>query len=41
MSEIVEMVDNYNEDKILKMIQWLLDNDKVIYENNAIKWKIK
>ncbi|MCF8298517.1 MAG: RecQ family ATP-dependent DNA helicase [Saprospiraceae bacterium] len=41
MYEIVSMVGNVNEDKILKMIQWLLDNDKVTYENNVIRWKNK
>ena len=38
--EVVANVKGVNEDKILKVIQWLLDNDKIIYnEHKKLAWR--
>ncbi len=38
--EVVSNVKSSNEDKILQVIQWLLDNDKLIYnEEKKLAWK--
>lgn len=39
IEELVKKIKNMNEDKVIKVIQWLLDNDKVKYENNMVSWK--
>ena len=32
MEEIVNSAGNINEDKLIKVVQWLLDNDKIHYD---------
>ena len=32
MEEIVNSSGNINEDKLIKVVQWLLDNDKIHYD---------
>ncbi|MDD5570158.1 MAG: RecQ family ATP-dependent DNA helicase, partial [Bacteroidales bacterium] len=40
IEEIVAKVKGAKEDKVIKVIQWLLDNGKVYYdEENKLKWK--
>ncbi|RLD58900.1 MAG: RecQ family ATP-dependent DNA helicase [Bacteroidetes bacterium] len=39
--EVVSKVKGGNEDKILKVIQWLLDNDKITYnEDKKLAWSL-
>jgi ATP-dependent DNA helicase RecQ len=33
LEEIAALVPNVNEDKVIRVIQWLLDNDKLGYDN--------
>ncbi len=38
--ELVNSVKNSKEDKTIKVIQWLIDNEKLIYdEENKLSWK--
>ena len=38
--EVVSLVKSGNEDKILQVIQWLLDNDKIIYDDEKkLVWR--
>jgi ATP-dependent DNA helicase RecQ len=40
MEEIMNQIKNINEDKIIKVIQWLLDNDKITYDaEQKLSWK--
>jgi len=40
VNELTEILDGVNEDNILKVIQWLLDNDKLIYnKDKKLLWK--
>ncbi len=40
LEEIASQVKNVNEDKIIKVVQWLLDNDKLYYdEQKNLSWK--
>jgi len=40
LTELVNSITNSREDKVLKVVQWLIDNDKLMYdENNKLKWK--
>ncbi len=36
--ELVASVSNLHEDKVIKVLQWLLDNDKIKYEQQKLKW---
>ncbi|PCH69184.1 MAG: recombinase RecQ [Bacteroidetes bacterium] len=39
LNEVVHSVRNSREDKTLKVIQWLMDNEKIVYESeNKLKW---
>ena len=38
IEEIVDKIKNVNKDKILKVIQWLLDKNKISYTDNKIIW---
>jgi ATP-dependent DNA helicase RecQ len=38
--ELVNAVKNSQEDKTIKVVQWLVDNEKLIYnEENKLAWK--
>ncbi len=38
--EVVTIVKSGNEDKVLQVIQWLLDNDKLIYnDEKKLMWR--
>ncbi|HVA98774.1 MAG TPA: ATP-dependent DNA helicase RecQ, partial [Bacteroidia bacterium] len=40
LNELVNSVKNYRDDKVIKVIQWLLDNDKLAYNHqNKLHWK--
>jgi len=40
LKELVTSITGANENKILKVIQWLLDNGKLTYDkNNKLQWK--
>jgi len=40
LEEIASKVKNVNEDKIIKVVQWLLDNDKLYYDQQQnLSWK--
>jgi ATP-dependent DNA helicase RecQ len=40
LSELVHSVKQIREDKVLKTIQWLIDNDKLSYnDDNLLEWK--
>lgn len=40
IEEIAGLVPNVNDDKIIKVVQWLLDNDKLIYDSQQkLHWK--
>ncbi len=40
IEEIAALVPNVNDDKIIKVVQWLLDNDKLIYDSQQkLKWE--
>jgi ATP-dependent DNA helicase RecQ len=39
MEEIIHQIKNPNEDKIIGVVQWLLDNDKIIYDQEQkLSW---
>jgi ATP-dependent DNA helicase RecQ len=39
MEEIVNSAGNINEDKLIKVVQWLLDNDKIHYDaEQKLSW---
>ena len=41
VEEITTEVKGVNEDKIIKVVQWLLDNDKLYYdEERKLSWKV-
>ncbi|MCD4747549.1 MAG: RecQ family ATP-dependent DNA helicase [Bacteroidales bacterium] len=41
IEDIANAVKGVHEDKIIKVVQWLLDNDKIIYDNNKmLHWNI-
>jgi len=41
IEEIAALVPNVNEDKIIKVVQWLLDNDKLHYNSQQkLQWKV-
>ena len=41
IEEIAVLVPNVNDDKIIKVVQWLLDNDKLIYNSHQkLQWKL-
>jgi ATP-dependent DNA helicase RecQ len=41
IEEIAAVVPQVNDDKIIKVVQWLLDNDKLEYNHeHKLKWKI-
>ncbi|MCB0804825.1 MAG: RecQ family ATP-dependent DNA helicase [Bacteroidales bacterium] len=35
---LAETLSGTNHDKIIKVIQWLLDNDKVVYQGQLLRW---
>lgn len=35
MNEIAQILHNINEDKVIKVVQWLLDNDIIIYSSRG------
>jgi ATP-dependent DNA helicase RecQ len=38
--ELIEKID-FNKDKALKVLQWLIDHNKIIYDqNNKLKWNL-
>jgi len=40
IKELADEVKGVNEDKIIKVIQWLLDNDKIMYNKTLdLSWK--
>lgn len=40
LEELAGLVKNVNEDKIIKVVQWLLDNDKLFYDQQKkLSWK--
>ena len=40
LSELVHKVTQVREDKILKTVQWLIDNNKLAYnDDNLLEWK--
>jgi ATP-dependent DNA helicase RecQ len=40
LEELAKKLENMNEDKMIKVIQWLLDNDKIIYDSEQkLRWK--
>jgi ATP-dependent DNA helicase RecQ len=42
IKELYEKMETANEDKTIKVIQWLLDNNKIIYDKSQrLKWKGK
>jgi ATP-dependent DNA helicase RecQ len=42
VEETTQLVRNVNEDKVIKVIQWLLDNEKVVYDKERrLTWKGK
>jgi ATP-dependent DNA helicase RecQ len=39
LSELVDTVKNSSEDKTIKVIQWLIDNEKIVHDsNNKLNW---
>ncbi len=41
IEEIAALVPNVNQDKVIKVVQWLLDNDKLHYDSQKkLIWKI-
>ncbi len=39
MEEIIQEIKNINEDKIINVVQWLLDNDKIVYnQQQKLSW---
>jgi ATP-dependent DNA helicase RecQ len=41
IEEIAALVPNVNQDKVIKVVQWLLDNDKLHYDSQRkLIWKI-
>ena len=39
LSDLVSSVKNSTEDKTIKVIQWLIDNDKLVYnKDNKLGW---
>jgi len=39
LEEVITTVKDAGEDMVIKVIQWLFDNDKITYdENNLLKW---
>jgi len=41
IEEIAALIPNVNDDKIIKVVQWLLDNDKLIYDNQRkLTWNL-
>lgn len=42
VQELIDLVENFNEDKVLKVIRWLQDHDKIeTDEMNRLKWKMQ
>ena len=40
LKELVDLVENSKEDKTIKVIQWLVDREKIIYDKgNKLLWK--
>ena len=40
LSDLVNSVKNSSEDKIIKVVQWLIDNEKLIYnDDNKLRWR--
>jgi len=40
LSDLVNSVKNCSEDKTIKVVQWLIDNEKLVYsEENKLYWK--
>ena len=40
IKELSGLLTGINEDRIIKVVQWLLDNDKVVYDSNRnLAWK--
>jgi ATP-dependent DNA helicase RecQ len=40
LKELVDAVKNSKEDKTIKVIQWLIDNEKLVYDDaNKLLWK--
>ena len=41
IEEIAALIPQVNDDKVIKVVQWLLDNDKLNYDHqNKLKWKL-
>lgn len=39
MEQLVEQVEGVKEEKVLKVIQWLMDNDQIINNQYVLSWK--
>ena len=41
IEEIAALIPDVNDDKIIKVVQWLLDNDKLNYDSQQkLQWKV-
>jgi len=38
LTRLVESVHHQKEDKTLRVVEWLIDNQKIAYEGNLLKW---
>lgn len=40
LQELIDEIENVNEDKVIKVVRWLQDNDKIMLDDlNRLEWK--